>query len=104
MLRSPPLSSFSCDAGSRSSIFCDSLFYGLFVLTFAPLLGIRRKDAEEWVPPFWFLEHGQLHKGKLFSQGDGVYVGGHFDGRCCGPGGYMPHLSLLHAGVHFCCC
>lgn len=28
-----------------------------------PVLGTKRKDAEEWVPSFWLLEHGHLCKG-----------------------------------------
>lgn len=50
-----------CDASSRS--FCDNLIYGLFLLTFAPVLGTKRKYTEEWVLPFWLLEHGHLCKG-----------------------------------------
>lgn len=102
-----------CDANSRNFIFCDNLPYGLFLLTLAPVLGTKKKDAEEWVPCFWFLEHGQLYKGTwlLFSQRDGVYVEGSrgdllgwkamaiVAGCVC-----VPHWSFLHASIHCCCC
>lgn len=52
-----------CDASSKNYSFCDDLLYGLFLLMFVPDLGTKWKDAEEWVPSFWLLEHGHLYKG-----------------------------------------